>query len=548
MRGTVPGRRAGEEPAPGLNPRTGALLCAAFAALYALGMPGYDLPGLPFVCLVPLLALAASARTWRQAARWGLLAGTLANLLLFYWIAYTVAVPGRLGWIAGGISALLVAAYVGAYVSVAAACAFRLHSLFGDAGLLAFPPAWVAVEYGRSVLFTGFPWMLLGYGLAERPLLRQAADLAGMQGLGFLLAASSVFVYLAGTAAARGSRRGALLPLAGAAAIAAFLGAYAIYRQGDADGRPRPTAIVAGIAQGGIDQSVKWDPAHQRETLEIYRGLTLEAKAQGASVIVWPETAAPFFYGWEPALSAAVDNVAAEAGAPILFGAPWFDPSEGGRYYNSVFHIDRRGVALGRYDKRRLVPFGEYIPLKNLLFFLRKLTAGEQDFSAGTGPALFEVQGTRAGASVCYEALFPEIIRDGVRAGAGWLVNVTNDAWFGDTVAPRQHLAMARMRAVEFRRPMVRAANAGISAIIDERGEAAHRIGLFRKGVAVGGVSPGVGETLYAKTGEIFGISCTIITFLILMATFAGGAGARSRGTRRGRDGDRGAGRKVRRA
>jgi apolipoprotein N-acyltransferase len=549
LSGRVPGKRAGEESAPGVTPAKGLLMCAAFAAAYALGMPGYDLPGLPFAALVPLLVLAASARTWREAARWGLLAGTLANLLLFYWIAYTVAVPGRLGWIAGGISALLVAAYVGVYVSVAAACSFRLRSSFGDAGLLAFPPAWVAVEYGRSVLFTGFPWMLLGYGLAERPMLRQAADLAGMHGLGFLLAASSVFVYLAGAAAARGSRRGALLPLAGVAAIAAFLGAYAIYRQGEAEGRPpRPPGIVAGIAQGGIDQSVKWDAAYQRETLEIYRSLTLEAKTQGASVIVWPETAAPFFYGWEAALSAAVDNAAAEAGVPILFGAPWFDPSGGGKYFNSVFHIDRRGVALGRYDKRRLVPFGEYIPLKKLLFFLRKLTAGEQDFSPGTGPALFEVQGTRAGASVCYEALFPEIIRDGVREGAGWLVNVTNDAWFGDTVAPHQHLAMARMRAVEFRRPMVRAANAGISAIFDERGEAAQRIGLFRKGVAVGEIFPGRSETLYAKTGEIFGISCTIITLLILMATFASGAGARSRGTRRGRHGDRGAGREVRRA
>lgn len=547
MRERSSAKRPGKGPAPGLTPAAGVLWCAAFAVLYALGMPGYDIPGLPFVCLVPLLCLAASAHSWRQAARWGLLAGTLANLPLFYWIAYTVAVPGGLGWIVGGISALLVSAYVGAYVSVATACAFRLRGSLGDAGLLAFPPAWVAVEFGRSVLFTGFPWMLLGYGLAERPMLRQAADLAGMQGLGFLLAASSVFVYLAG-AAARNSRRRALLPLAGAAAIAAFLGTYAIYRLGDAERRPRAAAIAAGIAQGGIDQSVKWDPAHQRETLSIYRGLSLEAKTRGASVIVWPETAAPFFYGWDAALSAAVDNVAVEAGVPILFGAPWFDPSGGGRYYNSVFHVDRRGVTLGRYDKRHLVPFGEYIPLKSLLFFLRKLTAGEQDFSAGTGPALFEVQGTRAGASVCYEALFPEIIRDGVRAGAGWLVNVTNDAWFGDTVAPLQHLAMARMRAVEFRRPMVRAANAGISAIIDERGETTHRIGLFRKGVAVGEIVPGREETLYAKTGEIFGISCTIITFLILMATFAGGAAARSRGTRRGRNGDRVAGRKVRRA
>src|SRR3972149_1343688 len=123
-----------------------------------------------------------------------------------------------------------------------------------------------------------------------------------------------------------------------------------------------------------------------------------------------------------------------------------------------------RVVVLGRYDKRHLVPFGEYIPLRSVLFFLRKLTAGDADFSSGTGPALFRLGGRPVAASVCYEALFPALIREGVLGGATWLVNVTNDAWFGDTVAPHQHLAMARMRTVEFRRPMGRAPNSGVGA------------------------------------------------------------------------------------
>ncbi len=520
----------GDFPSPGRSARGTGLLCAAFSVLYAAGMPGYDVPGLPFVSLVPLLILATTSANVRHAARRGFFAGTLANLLLVYWIAYTVAVQGNLGWLLGGASALLVSAYLGIYVSLAAAVAHRLRKRFGIAGLWGFPAAWVCVEYGRSVLFTGFPWMFLGYGISGQPLLRQAADLAGVYGLGFLLASANVCLYRAGAELAHGNRKGALVAVAGAAAVVGFLFSYGAAGppadRTERTGRP----VRVGIAQGGIDQASKWDPAYQERTLAIYASLTREAKEKGAEVVVWPETAAPFFYGWERDLSAEVNAAAYENHVPLIFGAPWFDPSEGGRYYNSVFLLGERGIAEGRYDKRHLVPFGEYIPLRRVLFFLRKLTAGEEDFSAGEGPALFSVRGERVGASVCYEAVFPGILRESVLGGATWLVNITNDAWFGDTVAPHQHLAMARMRSVELRRPMVRAANAGISAVIDERGDAVAELGLFRRGILVGVIHPREGETIYAKTGDVFAISCTIITFLLMMIPGRGTHGRRNTG------------------
>ena len=495
---------------------------AAFAALYALGMPGYGIPGLPFVALVPLILLSLSSESARNAAFRGFLAGTAANFLLFYWIAYTVAVPGKLGWALGILAALLVSAYLAVYVSAACWLAFRLTVRFGERGIWAFPVAWVGLEYARSVLFTGFPWLLLGYGLSDSSFLRQAADLAGVPGLGFLLALANVALHRTGSLLARRSYRACAAPAAVLLAVPAVLFAYGSWRNAAADGPPAVRAIRVVVAQGGIDQSVKWDPAFQEETVAIYRSLTREAAAAEAEVIVWPETAAPFFYGWEANLSREVDGIAAEAGVPLIFGAPWYDPSDAGKYFNSVFLLDGQGVPRGRYDKRHLVPFGEYIPLRSALFFLRKMTAGEEDFSAGAGPALFRVGGGEAGASICYEALFPGIIRDGVRAGAGWLVNVTNDAWFGDTVAPRQHLAMARMRSVEVRRPMVRAANAGISAVIDTKGASVAELGLFRRGIVAASVQPGSGETLYAKTGDIFEISCAILAFLITFAPLRG--------------------------
>lgn len=522
--------RRGTGRTPGTSAPGKAGLSLLFAASYSLGMPGYDIPGLPFACLVPFLFLVASTRNGKEAARWGMLAGTLANIPLFYWIAYTVSVPGNLGWSLGGLAALLVSAYVGVYLSVAAWIVARCRIAYGEWGLLAFPAAWVGVEYARTTLCTGFPWMLFGYALSGNRFLRQAADLAGVPGIGFLLATVNLLLYSAATRLARGERRRSILAAAGAVAVVLFLFCYGAYRFQESDAGPGKQEIVVGIAQGAIDQSIKWDPAHQRETLAIYGRISRDAKRLGAEVIVWPETAAPFFYGWEPELNPLVDNVAVENGVPLLFGAPWFDPSTGGKYFNSVFQLDRHGVARGRYDKRHLVPFGEYIPMRNILFFMKKLTVGEEDFSPGAGPSLFLVEGTLVGASVCYEAVFPEIIRDSVREGASWLVNVTNDAWFGDTVAPRQHLAMARMRTVEFRRPMVRAANSGISEVIDAGGETVARIDLSRRGAATGRILPREGETIYAKIGEIFAVSCTIITLLMLAATgFGRRIDARSR-------------------
>lgn len=489
---------------------------ALFAILYAAGMPGYGLPGAPFVCLAPMLAFSVSAESAREAARRGLLWGTAGSLALVYWIAYTVAVPGRLGWAAGSIASLAVAAYLGVYVSAGAAAANRLHARFGDGGLFLFPAVWTALEMARSHLLTGFPWLLLGYGLSGGAYLRQGADLAGVYGLGFLLALSAVLLYRAAAEWAAG-RRGAAWFWAGVfGAVPAALFAYGLYRDAALRSSPGGPVLVVGIAQGGIDQSVKWEPGYQAATLDIYEGLTQEARGRGAQVVVWPETAAPFFFGWEPALDGRVTAAAAGSGAPLVFGAPWFEPADGGRYYNSVFLLDERGVPRARYDKRRLVPFGEYVPLRRVLFFLRKLTHGEGDFSAGRDPALFPVAGTRAGASVCYEAVFPGVVRDSVLEGAEWLVNLTNDAWFGDTAAPRQHLAMARMRAVEFRRPLVRAANSGISAIIGTRGETLAELGVGRRGVIAAAVNPSRIVTPYAKTGDIFGVSCIIISLLAL--------------------------------
>jgi apolipoprotein N-acyltransferase len=508
---------------------------ALFVLAYAPGTPGYDVPALPFLCMAPFLALTVRATTVRRAAWRGWIAGTAGNVPLYYWIAYTVAVEGRLGWPLGSVAALLVSAYVGIYFSVAGAAAHRLKGRFGERGLWAFPLVWTGLELARTYLFTGFPWMLLGYSLAGDATLRQAADLAGVPGLSFLLALSGVSLYLAAVRCAERPFVAALPPLAPGIAVVLFLLAYGAAGPAAPGGAaPGQGTVKVAVAQGGIDQAAKWEPGNQAETLNIYEDLTMKARAAGAKVVVWPETAAPFFYGWEEAPTRRLHAIGAEAGVTIIFGAPWYDPAGGGKYFNSVFEMDGRGVVVGRYDKRHLVPFGEYIPLRPVLSFLQKLTAGDGDFSPGTNPSLFRVEGTMAAASVCYEAVFPEILREGVREGATWLVNLTNDAWFGKTVAPYQHLAMARMRCVELRRPMVRAANSGISAVIDPRGGIVASEGLYRRGIVVAEIHPREKESLYAKTGEIFGLSCIIISCLTIFFPLRGSHGFRRTG---GKDG-----------
>ena len=502
---------------------------AIFALAYAAGMPGYGAPILPFVCIAPFLDLSVRSPSARVAAWRGGLAGTVASLPLYYWVSHTIAVEGKMGQPLGALVALLLSSYLGVYLSAAAAGAQRLRHRFGDAGLWIFPFYWTGLELLRTYIFSGFPWMFLGYALSNNEPLRQAADLAGVYGLSFLLALSGTSVYMAGKSWSEGALGQAMRRAGPALATVLFLLLYGLNAARQGQEQTSDTMLRVGIAQGGIDQSVKWNPSNQLETLRIYEELTRKAHDAGAKLIVWPETAAPFFYGWEKELTQELDRIAVEAEAPLIFGAPWFDPENGGRFYNSVFFLDAAGVPAGRYDKRRLVPFGEYIPLRSFLFFLNKLTKGSpEDFSTGKTPSMFPVNGILVSSSVCYEATYPMLIRDEVLAGANVLVNVTNDAWFGDTVAPHQHLAMARIRSVEMRRPMLRAANSGISALIDSHGRITASEGLFKKGIVVGEVRPEIKRTFYAKTGDLFSISCIIISLFALLTPMRGRNGFRT--------------------
>jgi apolipoprotein N-acyltransferase len=284
--------------------------------------------------------------------------------------------------------------------------------------------------------------------------------------------------------------------------FAANLG-YGFYRlEHQADTRSRMLQTV--LVQGCIDQSVKWDPSYQGRTVAIYRGLSFgQGGEPSADLIIWPESAVPFYFQEGGPLTEAVVEVPLRTGAYLLLGSPAYEVvNRRERYLNSAFLLSPGGAVLGRSDKVHLVPFGEYVPFGRYLPFVDKLVVGIGDFSPGTVSPL-PMNGARIGVLVCFEGIFPELARDYVRNGSDLLVNITNDAWFGRSSAPYQHLAMSRFRAVENRVWLARAANTGISAIIAPSGRIVAQSPLFERLALRGLVGLGARPSFYTRYGDV---------------------------------------------
>jgi apolipoprotein N-acyltransferase len=311
---------------------------------------------------------------------------------------------------------------------------------------------------------------------------------------------------------------------AGAIALAvatlAVGGAHAVGQAAPADGPP--ATVPVAVVQGNIDQGVKWDAAFRAETFRIYETLTRQA-APGRRLVVWPEAAVPVYLRHDPAALDWLTRLAAEVEVPLLVGAP--DAYRQGpaiRYLNSAFLVRGQGVA-DRYDKMHLVPFGEYVPLKGVLFFVQAIAAEIGDFSPGSRRVIFPLAGAPFGTVICYEIIFPDLFRRMVAEGASFMVNITNDAWFGDSGGPLQHLAMVPLRAVENGVAVVRAANTGVSALVDPAGTIRAELGLGRRGTLAGEVPLRRATTFYTRVGDLFAYTLGVLAALALGAAHAAG-------------------------
>lgn len=505
-------------PGFGSVPRRDYLLAAVSGGLLALSFPKVELSFLAWIAFVPLM-MACGRKSAGKAARLGFVAGLAAYAGILYWINIVVTTYGKLPLPVSILVYLLLVCYLALFFALLCYLVRRA----GERGVpivLSFPLVWVGLEYLRSFLLTGFPWASLGYSQYRILPLIQVADLTGVYGISFLIALANVVAFLLLKRFARKGEEGAyaLRSFAVFALLLAAVLAYGYHRMREPEtGEPLKVSLI----QGNIDQGIKWDPAFMEATISIYERLTREAAAGGTDLVVWPESAAPFFFQDESPESIRIRTLARSVHGALLLGSPAYEDGPGRRrYFNSAFLISPQGDVLGRSDKVHLVPFGEYVPLAKLLPFVHKLVEGVGDFSPGESITPLVTDKAKLGVLVCFEGIFPEISRRYVSEGAGLLVNITNDAWYGRSSAPYQHLSMAALRAVENRVPLVRAANTGITAIIDRNGRISRSTGLFTEAYLNGSVRPGPGGSLYTRYGDVFAMICLAASAVIAAAGF----------------------------
>ena len=501
--------------------------------LLALSFPKFGHPAVAFVALVPLL-IALSGWNARDhvlrgvGARRGFTLGLIAGFVHFagtvYWTGATVSTFGGLPVAVAVIVAGLLAAYMALYVALTCAIGGPLIRHYGWRGLLLFPFAWVAAEYLRGIVLGGFPWIPLGNTMVTLLPIAQLASVLGVFGLSLFVAALNAGFAIAAMSAGR-SRVIAAAATLGSIALISVWGGVRLSGNELTSGAP----IKIGLIQGNIAQTDKWNPARAGMILERYLQLTRQASDNGAQFIMWPESSTPFYFEEDPTGNV-VRNLVRNMGKPLLLGSDEFEEDvQPPRHYNAAFMLDTHGATAAVYRKIHLVPFGEYVPLQRLLFFVGPLVEAVSAFSPGTRVTMLPVEGHMVSTAICYEVTYPALAREAVRLGSEMLTTVTNDAWYGDSSAAFQHFEMAAMRAIEQGRYLARAANTGISGIIDPYGRILVRTNLFETVAVVGEARFVQARTIYSRIGDIVPQASIVIVLLALAMTIWD---SRSRGLR----------------
>ncbi|MFC1835750.1 apolipoprotein N-acyltransferase [Thermodesulfobacteriota bacterium] len=482
---------------------------AAGGFLLSLSFPLAGLDTVAWIGLIPFLWALDRSSSFAGYALCGLVFGSVFFLFNVYWLHATLLMHGNMGPLAAYLlfSALILS------LSLFTAFFAILVKFFNDRGFDPLVPApflWVSMEYARSVAFTGFPWDLLGYSQSERLIVVQVADLTGIYGISFLV----VIVNVALWGLLRGKITGVPVswkfPAVAAVLLLMVLG-YGKLRLDDFPrGEHRSNGFPIGVLQPNIPQEIKWKKWARSSTLRTFEQLGREAVRRGARLLIWPETSVTVVIGSGDTAWKEAAEISVRLGVPLLVGAPSLRVEEGeARYYNSAF-VMNGALASRCYDKIHLVPFGEYMPLTWLLPLAQGIAARESDFSPGATMTVIQLGDCPPfSVLICYEAIFPGLARQAIRNGARMLVNITNDAWFGASGAPYQHLAMARIRSIENRVRLVRCANTGISAVFDRAGRMIKGIPLGSKGLFL--TAAPLGEdvgSFYCRNGDVFAWGC----------------------------------------
>lgn len=494
------------------------LVAVAGGAVAALALPPiHVLPALPVAFSLLLLLLGTTTRR-RSAFAIGFGFGFGYYALSIYWIGFALLVDAaQFAWLLpfavfgiAGVLALFVAA------GILPAWAVLRRGGGPVAGALMLAAGWALAEWVRGFAFTGFPWNPLATIWGFHPAMLQPAALVGTFGM----AVPTVFLACLPAIWITSTGRPRLTAMTGGLVILAAWTGFGAWRLAD-----NPTVYAEDVGlrlvQANIDQRDKWRRDLRVPNLTRLLALSADERPDWVTHVIWPETAATFFLSENPEVVRAIASVA-PAGGAVLTGAPRLgEKSADGEaaYHNSLVAITKDGAIAASYDKTHLVPFGEYVPLRDWLP-VERIVAGRGDFTPGAGLRTLRVPGLPPFSPlICYEAIFPGAAVDGADR-PDWILNISNDAWFGVSAGPHQHLAAARLRAVEEGLPLVRATNTGISALFDPVGRELQRLDLDRRGVLdLRLPKPGASPTFFAWCGNV--VSVVLAAMAGLLATLA---------------------------
>ena len=435
-----------------------------------------------------------------------------------YWVGGVVAEFGGLATPLALTTTLLLAIYLAFFPAVSAVIISQSIARLGMRALLLAPGPWVATEFLRGELFGGFPWVPLGNSQIEVLPVLQLASVFGVYGISSLLVFVSALIALA----MLGNPKERIISITTVIVLISSISAWGGLRISEESLVQEGKSLRVGLVQGNISQEDKWNPQEGNRILTTHIRLTREAVAAGADFVIWPESSVPFMFEEDVERGKIINGLVQEMGTPILLGSNQLEKGPPARLYNAAFLItpDKKRAIV--YRKIHLVPFGEYVPFRNWLFFVSPLVNGVAEFAPGTSITMLPLGNHLISTAICYEVVYPGLSQKAVRAGSELLTTITNDAWYGHTSAPFQHFDLATMRAVEQGRYLVRAANTGISGIVDPYGRILKESEIFTETVLVGEVRLLTKRTLYSIFGDVISylsIALTIIMLLVVSKT-----------------------------
>jgi apolipoprotein N-acyltransferase len=488
--------------------------------LLVLCFPTIDFFFIAWLALVPFLLSLYDKRP-KEAFWAGIIFGVPYFFGTQYWIYHSINHYGGVPFLASIAIVLILCLYLSLYTGVFA-LVFSVNFRSSRLPIPFFAPSlWVALEFLRSYVFTGFPWSSIGYSQYKFLSIIQIADITGIYGISFLVVAVNDAVAEL-LLMRRRIREMPLFPMSltviWISFLLLFVSASLIYGQWRLSQERPGTVLRASVIQGNIEQDRKWDPAYQHTVMATYRDRSLQAASSSPNLIVWPETAAPFFFGTDREYTQQLSALPIQLNAYLLFGSVLVKEKSKERNLlsNSALLLDKTGNVAYVYDKIHLVPFGEYVPLQIIFFFIDKLVIGIGDYIQGDRYEIAETPFGGFATLICYEVIFPGLVRKFYLRGGDFIVNITNDAWFGKTTGPYQHFSIAVFRAIENRKPLIRAANTGISGFIDSNGKIIAKTPLFQQTILTTEIKTDRTRSFYTRYGDLFSYFCIVSSILLL--------------------------------